>query len=241
MCNHYIGAITYVGRTHGWRHAPQISDGHRAKPHYGESGRRSSGNRQRANSAARSIARPPVPGASSHPAAADFRTHRAKPRPAARAAADGAKNRFRRGRTRQSGAPTDSARLRAIEVLQSGRARQRRPRQGAASGGAARRPRPKRLQLRRLRPRSPSNPDVQVVYVVLAERAARGVCRPRGEGGQARPVREADGDQPRRMRAHDRRLQSRRAGISWWPTASSTSRTTTASRLSPVRAASSGA
>ncbi len=48
------------------------------------------------------------------------------------------------------------------------------------------------------------DPDVDFVYIVAAERAARGVHHPRGEGGQARAVREADGGQ--------RRSRPRR----WW-------------------------
>ncbi len=96
------------------------------------------------------------------------------------------------------------------EKSQRGRLRERAPRQGAQARAALRRRGEEHLRLPGLR-RDQEQPRDRRRLRRAAEQHARRVHDPRAQGGQARAVREADGQHPGRVPGDDRRREAGRA------------------------------
>ncbi|CAA9536782.1 MAG: Glucose-fructose oxidoreductase, partial [uncultured Sphingomonadaceae bacterium] len=101
----------------------------------------------------------------------------------------------------------DHAALQGLRAQPPGRAGQRHPGQARAVRRRIRHPRRQPLRLRRLRPH-PRQPGGRHRLRDPAQQPAPRIQRPREQGGQARPVRKADGGLVRRMPRDDRRRQS---------------------------------
>ena len=97
----------------------------------------------------------------------------------------------------------------AVEDGEDHRARERASGKGGTAGGLVRRALLRDLQLREFR-RDPAQQGDRRGVHRAAELDARRIHDPRGEGRQARFVREADGDEPGGLPRHDRSVPQRR-------------------------------